>query len=124
MMTGWVRPATEPLTPAHRDYTRQSNRITMGSPANPAVIIRHQGADAVLTYYSLPASVAHTIADAHCILQHAPTELPEGLTDALCWLAAANILAVNSENEVAQFARSKYEQTIAMHYGNIGNRDK
>lgn len=124
MMIGWVRPVTEPLTPAHRDYTRQHNRITMGSAANPAVIIRHQGSDAEMDYYSLQGDDEHKIAAAHCIVQHTPTEMPEILTDALCWLTAANILAVNNEGDAAQFAKSKYEQTILMHYGNIGNRDK
>lgn len=107
-MEGWLRPVTKAIDTSHPRYSRQFNRATRGGVAKPIVVINGNN----LEYYSLPTAENHKIETAKCITALKPSEVPEVLTDALCWIAAALVLEVQNESTAAELARRRMTEII------------
>lgn len=124
-MAGWSRVVTAPITELSTEFNRQHNPITRGGVERPVVIISTDGDGKMrLRYFSVPANSTHTIERATYVVKLSVEKLPQRMVSALCWLTAANILAVIGEGEAATMAHQRYEQQIMLNYGNAVNNGK
>lgn len=111
-MSGWLRPVVSAITTDSPTYSRQLNPVTRGGIAKPVVAMLRDAEGLKLRWFSLPLCISRKIDEATCIIKTKPSELPDTLSDALCWLTASLVLAVTNEQNAATVARQRYEQSI------------
>lgn len=111
-LRGWLRPVFETIDTDDPTYSRQLNPVTRGGPAKPVAALLRNTDRLQLQWFSLPPGIEPRIARALYVADLAPEELPDTLSDPLCWLAAALVLAVTNEAEASAAARQRYELTI------------
>lgn len=111
-LRGWLRPVFETIDTEDPLYARQLNPVTRGGPAKPVAALLRDTQGLRLQWFSLPLGIRPVIAQALYVADLAPEELPDMLSDPLCWLAAALVLAVTNEAAASAAARQRYELTI------------
>ena len=119
-MKGWSRPVTSPVSEWSPEYIRQLNPVTRGGPAKPVVALTNDGEGLKLRWFSLPHGWPRKVEEALYVTDMEPEEVPEGLCDALCWLAASMVLAVTAEPQAAAWARERYDLSMAQRTATTG----
>lgn len=107
-MQGWERSVTAPLTTTSPNYKRQFNKVLRGGVSKPVAVINN----GFLEYYSLPTIAEHRVISAKYIKRYDTKDIPDSLSDPLCWLTASLILSVNNEPEAATIAKQRYVEQL------------
>ena len=112
-MKGWARPVFGTVAERSPEYARQLNAVTRGGPAKPVAALTRDAQGMKLRWFSLPKGWPRKVEEALYVPALEPEEVPQGLCDALCWLAASLVLAVTAEPQAASYARERYDLSMA-----------
>lgn len=113
-MVGWRRSVFRPLIQGSKEYLRQFNPTCRGGVAKPQVAVVLKDGKQLLEYFSLPPEATHEIEVATYIPRCTPDQLPDSLSDILCWLAAHLVLSVCNDAEGAAMALGRYKQLLSL----------
>lgn len=114
-MADWAKDVSNPITPAHKDYKKQST-VLRGGITKPVAVLTWKSIDGTMTrileYYSVNTS--HVVEK----LLYIPEQYAEdfiavnmNLMDSLAWMTASKILQITLQFDAAKIAQERVIQS-------------